>query len=360
MPRPTTCSCSTAAARTSAAPVRARARRLARPRPGDDRPGADLRDRRACTWPKARCPTTCRWCWSSPRPSRRARRAPSWPRWRTSSTSSSARCDKRRQPLRQRAGRAARTGRREGAAGERARRSADRRELGRAAGVRRLLVEGSGAARPAAADPHRAQERPTPPRSARHERACYGFLFQVYPYICFTVFLMGSLIRFDQNQYTWKSDSSQMLRAGMLRWGSNLFHVGILFLFFGHLVGLFTPHCRVRCVHERGHEADAGDRGRRHRRRRLLRRPVAAAVPAHVRPAHPPDQPPHRHCDSRHPVGAAGRRPDHAAVLLAARRRQRDADPGRLGAAHRHLAPGGRQRAGRLAAGPTCSTSCSA
>jgi nitrate reductase gamma subunit len=56
------------------------------------------------------------------------------------------------------------------------------------------------------------------------------------------VFLAGSLIRFDQNQYSWKSDSSQLLRAGSLRWGSNLFHGGILFLFFGHLVGLFTPH----------------------------------------------------------------------------------------------------------------------
>jgi nitrate reductase gamma subunit len=70
----------------------------------------------------------------------------------------------------------------------------------------------------------------------------YGFLFQVYPYVCFTVFVMGSLIRFDQNQYSWKSDSSQLLRSGMLRWGSNLFHFGILFLFFGHMVGLFTPH----------------------------------------------------------------------------------------------------------------------
>lgn len=70
----------------------------------------------------------------------------------------------------------------------------------------------------------------------------HGFLFQVYPYVCFVVFLVGCLIRFDQNQYTWKSDSSQLLRAGTLRWGSNLFHAGILFLFFGHLVGLFTPH----------------------------------------------------------------------------------------------------------------------
>ena len=72
--------------------------------------------------------------------------------------------------------------------------------------------------------------------------ALHGFLFQVYPYICLTVFVLGSLIRFDQNQYTWKSDSSQLLRAGTLRWGSNLFHFGVLFLFFGHLIGLFTPH----------------------------------------------------------------------------------------------------------------------
>jgi nitrate reductase gamma subunit len=70
----------------------------------------------------------------------------------------------------------------------------------------------------------------------------HAFLFEVYPYVCFTVFLVGSLIRFDQNQYSWKSDSSQLLRRGTLRWGSNLFHAGILFLFFGHLVGLFTPH----------------------------------------------------------------------------------------------------------------------
>ncbi len=70
----------------------------------------------------------------------------------------------------------------------------------------------------------------------------HGFLFGVYPYICLTVFLLGSLLRFDRDQYTWKSDSSQMLRTGLLRWGSNLFHIGILFLFFGHLVGLLAPH----------------------------------------------------------------------------------------------------------------------
>ena len=56
------------------------------------------------------------------------------------------------------------------------------------------------------------------------------FIFGIYPYIALSVFLLGSLIRFDRDQYTWKSDSSQLLRGAQLRWGSNLFHVGVLFL----------------------------------------------------------------------------------------------------------------------------------
>ena len=67
-------------------------------------------------------------------------------------------------------------------------------------------------------------------------------LFGYYPYICLAVFFLGSLIRFDRDQYTWKSDSSQLLRAGQLRLGNNLFHAGVLFLFFGHFFGMLTPH----------------------------------------------------------------------------------------------------------------------
>lgn len=66
-------------------------------------------------------------------------------------------------------------------------------------------------------------------------------LFGYYPYLALSVFFLGSLIRFDREQYTWKSDSSQLLRRGQLRWGSNLFHIGILGIFFGHLFGLLTP-----------------------------------------------------------------------------------------------------------------------
>jgi len=68
------------------------------------------------------------------------------------------------------------------------------------------------------------------------------FLFGIYPYVALAVFLLGSLIRFDREQYTWKSDSSQLLRARELRWGSNLFHIGVLFIFVGHLFGLLAPH----------------------------------------------------------------------------------------------------------------------
>jgi nitrate reductase gamma subunit len=69
----------------------------------------------------------------------------------------------------------------------------------------------------------------------------HQFLYGIYPYIALAIFLFGSLVRFEREQYTWKSDSSQLLHAGHLRVGNILFHVGVLGLFFGHLVGLLTP-----------------------------------------------------------------------------------------------------------------------
>ncbi|NYT62408.1 respiratory nitrate reductase subunit gamma [Alcaligenaceae bacterium] len=69
----------------------------------------------------------------------------------------------------------------------------------------------------------------------------HQFVFGIYPYIALSIFLLGSLLRFEREQYTWKSDSSQLLYRGNLRMGNILFHVGIIGLFFGHLVGLLTP-----------------------------------------------------------------------------------------------------------------------
>jgi nitrate reductase gamma subunit len=66
-------------------------------------------------------------------------------------------------------------------------------------------------------------------------------LFGIYPYICLAVFAVGSWLRYDREPYSWRSESSQLLRRGHLRVASNLFHIGILGIFFGHLAGLLTP-----------------------------------------------------------------------------------------------------------------------
>ncbi|MBI1235318.1 MAG: respiratory nitrate reductase subunit gamma [Alphaproteobacteria bacterium] len=67
--------------------------------------------------------------------------------------------------------------------------------------------------------------------------AVFGF----YPYIALTVLAVGSIIRYDREPYSWRAGSSQLLRRKQLIWGSVLFHLGVLVIFFGHLVGLLTP-----------------------------------------------------------------------------------------------------------------------
>jgi len=65
--------------------------------------------------------------------------------------------------------------------------------------------------------------------------------FGWYPYLAITVLIVGSILRFDADQFSWRSQSSQFLRRKQMIWGSNLMHLGILVLFFGHLIGLMTP-----------------------------------------------------------------------------------------------------------------------
>lgn len=66
-------------------------------------------------------------------------------------------------------------------------------------------------------------------------------LFGYYPYLALAVLAVGSVLRFDREQYTWRTGSSQLLRRKQLVLGSVLFHVGILVIFAGHFVGLLTP-----------------------------------------------------------------------------------------------------------------------
>ncbi len=69
----------------------------------------------------------------------------------------------------------------------------------------------------------------------------HQFFFGYFPYVALGIFVLGSALRYDRDQYSWKADSSQLLSKKGMRWGSNLFHIGIIFLFFGHFVGLLTP-----------------------------------------------------------------------------------------------------------------------
>lgn len=67
------------------------------------------------------------------------------------------------------------------------------------------------------------------------------FLFQTFPYIALTFFILGCILRFDRDPYSWRSKSSQLLRGRQLIWGSILFHGGIIIVLMGHAVGLLTP-----------------------------------------------------------------------------------------------------------------------
>lgn len=68
------------------------------------------------------------------------------------------------------------------------------------------------------------------------------FVFAVYPYIALTICIVGSWIRYDNEQYTWKTDSSMLLSKSNMILASNFFHIGILSIFAGHFAGLVLPH----------------------------------------------------------------------------------------------------------------------
>ncbi|WP_077701434.1 respiratory nitrate reductase subunit gamma [Thioclava nitratireducens] len=67
------------------------------------------------------------------------------------------------------------------------------------------------------------------------------FFFGIYPYIALSVMFLGSIARYERDPFTWKTSSSQMLRRRHFVIASILFHVGVLVIFAGHLVGLLTP-----------------------------------------------------------------------------------------------------------------------
>ena len=70
----------------------------------------------------------------------------------------------------------------------------------------------------------------------------HTLVFGIYPYIALLVMVVGTWARYDTAQFTWRAQSTQILTKKNMVWASALFHVGILIVFFGHFVGLLTPH----------------------------------------------------------------------------------------------------------------------
>ncbi len=66
-------------------------------------------------------------------------------------------------------------------------------------------------------------------------------VFQVMPYAVMAILFLGSFARYLVAPFTWKSQSSELIDKRDLTWGANLFHIGVIAVFFGHIFGLFTP-----------------------------------------------------------------------------------------------------------------------
>jgi len=66
-------------------------------------------------------------------------------------------------------------------------------------------------------------------------------MFAAFPYICLAIFIIGSVYRYMNRGFQVSSLSSEFLERKKLFWGSQPFHWGLLFLFFGHLIAFLFP-----------------------------------------------------------------------------------------------------------------------
>jgi nitrate reductase gamma subunit len=73
-------------------------------------------------------------------------------------------------------------------------------------------------------------------------------LFLVIPYVCLTTFVVGHVWRYRHDQMTWTTRSTQLLESRWLKRGVILFHVGMLAVMFGHVVGLVIPEAATEAV----------------------------------------------------------------------------------------------------------------
>jgi len=67
------------------------------------------------------------------------------------------------------------------------------------------------------------------------------FLWVIVPYVALAIFVVGHYWRYRYDKFGWTTRSSQLYERRLLRWGSPLFHFGILFALAGHVIGLGIP-----------------------------------------------------------------------------------------------------------------------
>ncbi|WP_436865665.1 respiratory nitrate reductase subunit gamma [Staphylococcus pseudoxylosus] len=67
------------------------------------------------------------------------------------------------------------------------------------------------------------------------------FLWVIMPYLCIAIFFLGHLARFKFDKFSWTAKSSEFIEKKQLKWGSLMFHLGIIPVAMGHIVGLLMP-----------------------------------------------------------------------------------------------------------------------
>ncbi|GKS25039.1 respiratory nitrate reductase subunit gamma [Staphylococcus argenteus] len=67
------------------------------------------------------------------------------------------------------------------------------------------------------------------------------FLWVIFPYLCLVVFVAGHIARYRYDKFSWTAKSTELIERKQLMWGSLLFHLGVIPVFFGHIVGLLIP-----------------------------------------------------------------------------------------------------------------------
>lgn len=66
-------------------------------------------------------------------------------------------------------------------------------------------------------------------------------LWVALPYVSIATLVLGTIYRRRYDAFGWTTRSSQLYESTILRWGSPMFHVGILLVLFGHIGGLLVP-----------------------------------------------------------------------------------------------------------------------